>query len=350
MAGESERPAFMGSCRNGKGNSHGAIARGAFDGSSEDYPICKSRSQAETYERSTDADGGALFNVGSLTIVTSTFSGNGGPGAYGGAVRNDGVLSVEQSTFSGNRADLGGAIYNVGTLILNHSTLSGNIAVEDGGGIDSGGTLIARNTIFAGNTVDTGLGLDLYGVLTSLGHNLIGNARGGSGFVSSDLLNVNPLLGPLQNNGGPTQTMALLPGSPAIAAGDPTDAPEYDQRGPGFPRLVDGQIDIGAFEVQPVPARRLQGSARPEVPTGSPLDVTGTALDAYGYHSRLLFPSSGDAGVRVGGFTPVIVAEQRLTATNTANPTISGKDLLAVDPGFDAPPGLQASQDRLSVD
>ena len=193
------------------------------------------------------------------------FSTNGGPGAYGGAVRNDGVLSVEESTFSGNRADLGGAIYNVGTLIVDHSTLSGNIAVEDGGGIDSGGTLIARNTIFAGNTVETGLSSDLYAVLTSLGHNLIGNARGGSGFAASDLLNVNPLLGPLQDNGGPTQTMALLPGSPAIAAGDPTDAPEYDQRGPGFPCLVDGRIDIGAFEVQPVPARGLEGSAPLEV-------------------------------------------------------------------------------------
>src|SRR5439155_18199838 len=78
---------------------------------------------------------------------------------------------------------------------------------------------------------------------------------GGSGFVAADLVGsaagpIDPKLGPLQNNGGPTLTMALLPGSPAIDAGDNTNAPPYDQRGPGFPRIVNGKIDIGAFEVQ----------------------------------------------------------------------------------------------------
>jgi hypothetical protein len=67
--------------------------------------------------------------------------------------------------------------------------------------------------------------------------------------VASDLLNINPKLGPLQDNGGPTQTIALLPGSPAIDAGDLTDS-EWDQRGPGYPRLVNGATDIGAYEVQ----------------------------------------------------------------------------------------------------
>jgi hypothetical protein len=91
--------------------------------------------------------------------------------------------------------------------------------------------------------------------LDSQGHNLIGVGDGGSGFVSTDLVGtsanpIDPKLGPLQDNGGPTFTMALLPGSPAIGAGDPTDAPMYDQRGPGFPRVVNGKIDIGAFEVQ----------------------------------------------------------------------------------------------------
>jgi hypothetical protein len=101
-------------------------------------------------------------------------------------------------------------------------------------------------------------------VLTSRGHNLIANTQGGSGFVSSDLLNVNPVLGPLQNNGDPTLTMVLLPGSPAIAAGDPTNAPAYDQRGPGFPHLVNGQIHIGAFKVQPDPTPRSCVSVPPQ--------------------------------------------------------------------------------------
>jgi hypothetical protein len=89
----------------------------------------------------------------------------------------------------------------------------------------------------------------------SLGHNLIGNGSGGAGFSASDLVgtSLNPLdprLGPLQDNGGPTPTMALLPGSPAIDAGGLTDS-EWDQRGPGYPRLVNGTTDIGAYEVQP---------------------------------------------------------------------------------------------------
>jgi hypothetical protein len=108
--------------------------------------------------------------------------------------------------------------------------------------------LHARNTIIAGNTAL--FSPDLSGNLGSLGHNLIGNTQLGSGFDPTDLLNVDPLLGPLQDNGGPTKTMALLPGSPAIDAGDNTDASDWDQRGPGFPRIVNGIIDIGAYEVQ----------------------------------------------------------------------------------------------------
>ena len=84
----------------------------------------------------------------------------------------------------------------------------------------------------------------------SRGHNLFGNSFDGSGYAASDLLDVDPRLGPLQDNGGPTQTMALLPGSPALNAGDNTGAPTSDQRGPGFPRVVGGTIDIGALEVQ----------------------------------------------------------------------------------------------------
>src|SRR4029077_21230945 len=76
----------------------------------------------------------------------------------------------------------------------------------------------------------------------------------GSGILTGpgDQINTNPLLGPLQNNGGPTFTHQLLPGSPAIDAGDPnfTPPPFFDQRGPGFDRVVNGRIDKGSFEVQ----------------------------------------------------------------------------------------------------
>ncbi len=106
-------------------------------------------------------------------------------------------------------------------------------------------TVTMRNTIVAQNAVR-----DLVGQFASSGHNLIGDTTEAGGFDETDILNVDPLLGPLADNGGPTMTMALLPGSPAIDAGDNTDAPDFDQRGPGFPRIVNGTINIGAFEVE----------------------------------------------------------------------------------------------------
>jgi hypothetical protein len=98
------------------------------------------------------------------------------------------------------------------------------------------------------------MGHDIAGSLNSLGHNLIGDGTGGSGYAVTDLVGtsvdpMDPKLGPLQDNGGPTPTMALLPGSPAINAGALTDS-EWDQRGPGYPRLVNGATDIGGYEVQ----------------------------------------------------------------------------------------------------
>jgi len=102
-----------------------------------------------------------------------------------------------------------------------------------------------RNTIVAGNT-GSNASRDIIGYFYSLGYNLIGDTQGVSGFSSTDLLNVGPLLGPLQDNGGPTFTQALLPHSPAIDAGDNANAPATDQR--GFPRVVNGTIDIGAYE------------------------------------------------------------------------------------------------------
>ena len=192
-----------------------------------------------------------------MTVTASTLSGNSTAIIGGAGIYNAGTLTVTNSTLSGNEVwwyGSGGGIYNLGTLTVTASTLVDNYAGDGGvqpggGGIYNAGTLHIRNTILAGNTADTA-GPDLKGSLTSSGYNLIGNTSGGSGFAPTDLLNVDPLLGPLQDNGGPTWTVALLPGSPAIDAGDNTDAPQFDQRGEGYPRIFGGQIDIGAYEVQ----------------------------------------------------------------------------------------------------
>ncbi len=138
------------------------------------------------------------------------------------------------------------------------------------------------------------MGLDLYGAFTSKGHNVIQNFADGRGFDPTDLP-VNPLLGPLQDNGGPTFTHALLLRSPAIDAGDNTNAPATDQR--GFPRIVNGIIDIGAFEVQGAAISQLILSAPSNVTAGASFSVTVTALDssgnvATGYTGTVTFTSS----------------------------------------------------------
>jgi probable HAF family extracellular repeat protein len=152
--------------------------------------------------------------------------------------------------------------------------------------------------IIATNT--SPLGPDVYGNLGSQGHNLIGNPQEMMGWVSSDLLHVNPMLGPLQNNGGPTQTRALLPGSPAIDAGDNTGAPMWDQRGPGYPRIEHGIIDIGAFEYHFPRQPQLNPNPIP-IPVQAP-SYTITDLNPLGtdYSGATGINNSGQA---VGYFT-----------------------------------------------
>jgi hypothetical protein len=150
----------------------------------------------------------------------------------------------------------GGGIYNFGTLTLTNSTLTGNSAAVAGGIVNTvAATMEITNTLVAGNT-DTGGNPDIGANLTSHGHNLIGNATGNGPWLASDLTNVVAKLGPLTNNGGPTQTIAPQAGSPAIGAGDATVCASnagnipvggHDQR--GMPRLQ-SVCDIGAYQVQ----------------------------------------------------------------------------------------------------
>ena len=132
------------------------------------------------------------------------------------------------------------------------------------------------NTLVAGNTINSGdnlAGPDLRGEFTSGGHNLIGIAEGttgpginGPGDRTGTAANpLNPNLGPLQNNGGPTQTMLPLPGSPLLGAGDPALAPSTDQR--GLSRPAGGPIDIGAVQETGVPSTGGGSSPASPAPT-----------------------------------------------------------------------------------
>jgi hypothetical protein len=291
--------------------------------------------------------GGGILNDGTLIVTNSIFSGNSGhlgggilnngPGAMatvsdslfsgnttdysGGGIDNEfgETMTVRNSTLFNNSAPLGGGIENDGTLTVSDSTLSGNSA-SNAGGIDNFGTLHAENTILAGNTAF--FGPDLAGGLSSLGHNLIGNTDGGSGFAASDLLNVNPLLAPLANYGGPTPTLALLPGSPAIDAGDNTAAPPADQR--GFARIVHGTIDIGAFESRGFTLTVAGGNNQQAVVNtafASPLRVTVSSPfgePVQGGAVAFTGPAAGASATFPGG-TATIDASGQASAAAAAN-------------------------------
>src|SRR6266446_936379 len=201
--------------------------------------------------------GGGMFNGGPLTIGSITVSGN--SAANGGGIYNigGGTTTTTDSTFSGNTASSGGGIFNIGTFTITNSTLSNNSA-SLGGGVFNNETLQIGDTIL--NMGASGANISDFGTVTSLGYNLSSDNGGGVLTGPGDQINTDPLLGPLQNNGGPTFTHALLPGSPAINTGDPnfTPPPSFDQRGPGFVRVVSGRIDKGSFEVQAAPGPQYQ--------------------------------------------------------------------------------------------
>jgi hypothetical protein len=269
-------------------------------------------------------DGGGIWNEGTLNITNSTFSGNqansSGGGIYngggtvtltdstlsgnqavyngGGIDNNDGTLTLTDSTLSGNQADDGGGIYNQGPLILTNGTLSGNQANSSGGGIYNGGstadltnvtitgntadndsddagdgggirrisgTVNLKNTIVAGNSDMGAEAHDCDGAISAQGDNLVGQNGDANGCPTGAGVTVvsggiSTVLDALADNGGSTQTHALVTDGPAIdAVTDCTDLSSSpvttDQRGVARPADGDGDgtatCDIGAFEFQP---------------------------------------------------------------------------------------------------
>jgi hypothetical protein len=291
--GSGETVAISGlTIRNGQGNFGGGILNGA----GATLTITNS-----TLTGNTGAFGGGIFNSGTLTIVNSTVSSNTaseGAGAY-----NDGAgaLTTTNSTFSGNAAGGGGASLNLGTLQIANSTVSGNTA-NFAGGIFNLGTLQIGNTILNAGDASVNIYSNGDGGVISLGYNLSND--NGNGFLTGpgDQVDTDPLLGPLQDNGGATLTHALLPGSPAVNAGDPafTPPPFFDQRGPGFDRVVNGRIDIGSVEAQgPAPTPTSTPTPIPPTPTATPTPAATPSTTA----------------------TPTPTATPSPTATATPTPT-----------------------------
>ena len=201
------------------------------------------------------------------TIRNSTITANGAAGAGGGVLNFSTETRIFNSTITGNTAGQGGGVGSLGlfpigdsaiglgkektNLIVSNSTITKNTASQTGGGILSNeGTATVTSTIVAANTNNN----DVVGIFASGGSNLIGNiGTQAGGFTSEDIIGtaespIDPLLDTLKDNGGNTQTIALLKGSPAIDRGSSTDEITTDQRGNNFSRVVGSAADIGAFE------------------------------------------------------------------------------------------------------
>jgi hypothetical protein len=256
------------------------------------------------------SDGGGIWNDGQASVANCTLASN--TAGAGGGIDNIATMEVTSCTLSGNVADAGGGIEDdAGTLTLSDSTLTGNSTFPTflyGGGISTDGsaTVTVTNCTIAGNSsAQGGGGLKLgAGSSVVLNNTIVADSPSGGDVLNQgstltgnhnlvddgsdglpDTIVANPLLGPLANYGGTTQTMALLPGSPAIDAGsnalavDANNTPlTTDQR--GVARIINGTVDIGAFESRSFTIAITSGSAQnTTVGTGflNPLVVTVTS-------------------------------------------------------------------------
>jgi len=290
---------------------------------------------------SSSSNGGAgIYNVGTLTVTRSTFSGNnagGGTGAGGGIANADGGATVSNSTFVGNAAFYGGGVDSVnGAMSITNSTFSGNSGIG-GDSVGVNGRVSLGNTVLADSALNNNCGgLPL---ITDLGGNVEDGAS--CGFTASTSRSIlDPHLGPLANNGGPTQTMALPPGSPAIRAGigsiclaAPVNG--LDQR--GFPRPASGPCDSGAYDTFG-DAAHLTGIPAPgsTIPLTAVVGATTTATISLSDSGRqaLIFTPAGLLGASLSlapagplnvpsGATQTLTITCRPSATTSSSQTLS---------------------------
>jgi hypothetical protein len=339
----------------------------AFQGGAIDNKSGTTSIATSTFNDNTATEGGGFFNDSVATISSSTFSNN--SAFTGGGIANDlsGFLYLINSTVADNYAGQnGGGINEVGVMHITNSTIAYNSVAANGtgGGIDaSSGTTGLNNTIVAENTsatapssstssattptgttttgtTTTGTSTtgttatpnNVAGTLSPLsGYNLVGT--GGTGGlttgVNGNLVGVaSPGLGVLADNGGPTQTIALLQDSPALDAGSNALAVNasgnqlaYDQRGPGFPRIVNSVVDIGSFEQSPATSTTITSSANPAI-LGQLVTFTITVSPAQ---LNSVFP--GGTVTLMNGSTPLAVLTipnvELLTAGSNAVDTLT---------------------------
>jgi hypothetical protein len=256
---------------------------------------------------STGSSGGGIFvGFATATVTNSAVFGNTAESSGGGIAvsSTDGTLTVTNSTIANNEAVFGGGLRNSGTATLRNATLVGNTTTSSSAGIFNSGTMSLQNTLVASNLrsgIPNAISISGSGTLTGT-HNLIDNASTSGGLangVSGNIvgvsgLNTLPLTSILEtfndsgdirpqlaDNGGPTLTVKLISGSPAINAGsqanlsndtldldndsNTTEPTPFDQRGNGFARTIGSSVDIGAFEA--------------ELPTNTPPTVANAITD-----------------------------------------------------------------------
>lgn len=273
-------------------------------------------------------NGGGLHNTGTLTITNSTISNNMAMGS-GGGISSQGSLIITNSTISGNatNGDGGGVHVFMGDATLNNVTITNNTADIDNNGIGLGGglargdgTVTLHNTIVAGNFNSiTTVRDEISGMVANTSsYNLIGISTGLTGMtngVNSNLIGslmtpINPLLGALADNGGPTFTHALLSGSPALDSGNNATCAATDQRGNARP--FNGVCDRGAFELYVAPTQTPTSTATPtNTPTNTPTS-TATATST---------PTSTPTSTATATATSTPTNTPTATATPTSTPT-----------------------------
>jgi len=263
-------------------------------------------------------------NTGTTATLSDLTISHGFSGEGGGGIENDGTLTVSNSTFTGNDAGEGGGIENDGTLTVSDSTFSGNSADSYGGGIYAGGMTTLIGDILVGNTNSDHLADDLAGsgVDPSSSFNLVGGDGAGS---LTDGQNGNRVgvtvaqagLAPLGDNGDPTETFALLPGSLALGAGPIEATQTFDQR--GVARPVGVPADAGAFQAV-FPPNDIQVSASDAVTEeGQAVTLNGNFVDPRTSEMDIVTIAWGDgsadttvvlaAGVRSFGAAHTYAAE-----------------------------------------